>query len=315
MKSLIFICLTFVLSAVCVMSSCEKEPAEPVVSLPILPDSEAIAPWKPAGDPNIYRGEALYDFIDGGAEIVHEYGFRQAISHSYENDAGKGINLEVYIMEDPASAYGLYTFRTGKNGHSVEIGDEAFLESYYMNVWKGSHVITLIGFDSDAETMAGLQSIARALADKVDEQGKRPSLVDFLIETGLRPNRITYLRGPLALFNRYAFDTNDIFGVEEGVAGDYDTHRAFILAYESESEGRSRFQTAVTHLQKNPKYADARIEGNIFHIRDARGINLNIESFDRFILIVMGEDPVEVPDQRVKQKQRILRLIEEEMKK
>ena len=130
MKSLIFICLASVLSAVCVMSSCEKESAEPVVSIPILPDSQAIAPWKPAGDPSIYRGEELYDFIDGGAEIVHEYGFRQAISHSYENDAGKGINLEVYIMEDPASAYGLYTFRTGKNGHSVEIGDEAFLHRF-----------------------------------------------------------------------------------------------------------------------------------------------------------------------------------------
>ena len=100
-------------------------------------------------EPQYVEGEDLFLLINGGAEIYHEYGFKQAVVQSYADDQDRSLNLEIYEMLDPAAGYGIFTFKRGKGGRDLELGDEACLQDYYLNVWKGDFLITFVGFDTE----------------------------------------------------------------------------------------------------------------------------------------------------------------------
>ena len=48
------------------------------------------------------------------------------------------INLAIFEMNDSPSAYGIYSFKTDTGGVAMEIGEEGWLSSYYLNFWKGN---------------------------------------------------------------------------------------------------------------------------------------------------------------------------------
>ncbi|MBN2245994.1 MAG: hypothetical protein JW755_09125, partial [Candidatus Aminicenantes bacterium] len=105
-----------------------------------------------------YVGEDLYLYINGGAEIYHEFGFQRMLVQDYKNDNEKTISLELYEMTDPESAFGIYTFKRGDSGEGLALGNGGSLEDYYLNFWKGRFLVTITGFDSDEETITGLKT-------------------------------------------------------------------------------------------------------------------------------------------------------------
>ena len=132
----------------------------------LVPEDGAVPGWSRDGDLQEYVGEDLYTYIDGGAEIYQEYGFRRVVLQDFKNAAGKSVSLEIFEMETPEAAYGIFTFKRSGEGNNVPLGLGAELEDYYLNFWKGRYLVTLTGFDETSETLAGLQ----AVGGKVDEK-------------------------------------------------------------------------------------------------------------------------------------------------
>lgn len=253
-----------------------------------LPGKSEISGWTDMSDPRTARGEDLYLLIDGAAEIFLEYGFRQAVMQSYGNGSGKSINLEIYEMEDTTGAYGIYTFRTGKGGEAISVGNEGLMEDYYLNFWKGRILVTVIGFGTDEETVGGMMAVARAVEARIEEEGGRPRLAGLLPVNGLKPEGIKFIRGNLALFNIYEFDSADIFGLSEGVFGTYGDHRIFLFSYDDENECRKWFLKGVNSLKTNPRFHDLALHANGCSTRDKNGIHLRIEPYRRYIIIILG---------------------------
>ncbi|NTU74630.1 MAG: hypothetical protein HGA86_00715, partial [Anaerolineaceae bacterium] len=136
-----------------------------------LPASGEVAGWKLSEAPKNYRGDELFAMIDGGADIYHEYGFTQVLRAEYLNARGKSIKLEIYEMESPAAAYGIYTFKTDDGGRALAIGREALLEDYYLNFWKGNLLVTVIGSDSEEESVQGVVALAKAVDAHIAKTG------------------------------------------------------------------------------------------------------------------------------------------------
>ena len=112
------------------------------------PEAGELEGWKPTGSPRQYVGEDLFLLINGGAEIYNEYGFKRVITREYKNVNGKPINLEVFEMTDSSSAFGMYSFKTGKSGKNIPVGNNGLLEDYYINFWTGRFLVTLTVFDT-----------------------------------------------------------------------------------------------------------------------------------------------------------------------
>jgi hypothetical protein len=191
-------------------------------------------------------------------------------------------------MAGQDAAYGIYTFKTRNDGKPIALGHEGWLESYYLNFWKGNFLVTVIGLDTAMKTLDGIKRIARAVDAKLKSISKQPRITSCLPKENLRVNGITYLKGNLALFNQYRFDDKDIFGLKEGVIGKYDDHSTFIFQYRSREESKRWYESAKDHLRHSDQFADFLDHSSRFEMRDARNNRLVVKHFQNWILTVLG---------------------------
>jgi len=260
-----------------------------------LPRDGEIKGWKINDLPQEYKGEDLYLYIDGGAEIYREYGFSQVIVQDFTNPDGKSVSLEIFEMVSPESAYGMYTFKTSPQGEALAIGGEARLEGYYLNFWKGNYLVTLTGFAEDKETVEGLVEIARGVDLKMPENGLRPGLVKLLPEKDLVKPSVKYFTGHLGLFNIYAFFPKEVFGFKEGIKADYqDGISLFALRYPDSGISQSRFAALWKSFGESPKFSGLKkIDDARFQVGDDKGNRLVLNAYDDYLLIMFGKLPTD----------------------
>ena len=136
----------------------------------LMTAATAVDGWELTNEPLVYVGDSLYEMINGGAELYHQLGFVQALAAEYVDDDGRAISLEVFEMGDVEGAKNIFAEKTGGTGEPAPIGDEAAVESYYMNARVGRHLITITGFESDEETTRGILELAGAVASALGGQ-------------------------------------------------------------------------------------------------------------------------------------------------
>jgi len=255
-----------------------------------LPGTDDIEGWEADGSPREYKGEDLFSYINGGAEIYHEYGFVQVIVQDYKRKNGKSIALEIFEMESVEAAYGIYTFKTSAQGKRLALGDEAQLEEYYLNFWKGDFLVTLVGFDDDEETVNGLLEIARAVDTKIKSSGKKPAFVSLLPEKDLIGQSIKYFKGNLGLYNSYPFFTQDVFRLGKGTKGDYLVgYSLFIIGYKDSEESQKIFNDVKKSFKESPRYKGFKsVDELIFQVEDGKGNIVFVSYFNKHFLVAMG---------------------------
>lgn len=278
--------MIFVVAAACLLV-CSETPEESNPFLGHLPQAGDAASWKPSEPPQYVEGDDLFLLINGGAEIYQEYGFKQAVVQSYEDSEERSLNLEVYEMADPDAAYGIFTFKRGKNCETVDIGDESCLQDYYLNVWKGGFLITVVGFDTEAETREGLIALAEATAGMVRASGTKP----HLSETFASDHSPTlYMKGNLALFNAYDFGKGNVFGIQEGLRTRIAEDTVFVFRYPTSDDAGRWFQTACEHFSKEEKFKEVLVRDGKLTARDPEGQRIVAASRDKVIVLVIGNE-------------------------
>jgi len=237
-----------------------------------LPGRADLQGWAPKDKPQLYKGDDLFLYIDGGAEIFHEYGFRQVITQDYANPTGKSVTLDIYEMATSECAYGMYTFKIGTKGKSLPIGQDAALEDYYLNFWKGRCLVTITGPDGRPDSLDGIVRIGRAVDAKIGLEGPRPALPGILPKTWAAAGRTVYVRGILGLQNIFAFFARDAFLFKEGVVFDLDKLKVFVLRYADPVDGRKRFAAVRDAFRKASAYQNfLELPGGIFEVTDTKG--------------------------------------------
>ena len=238
-----------------------------------LPDGNAALGWAKDGEPQEYEGEELYAYIDGGAEIYQEYGFRRVIIQDYKDAKGKSVSLEIFEMGTPAAAFGMFSFKRSGSGKTVTLGTGAELEAYYLNFWKGRFLVTLTGFDEAPETIDGLMAVAGIVDSKVRDTGETPGLVDALPGKGLNPGSVKYLKGLLGLNNIYSFATARGLSFTEAVRGVYENGATLLILDYGTAEARARaWLDLKAFLSRSDRFKPVGIDGaGAFMIQDGKG--------------------------------------------
>ena len=254
-----------------------------------LPAAEEIEGWNPVNTPRVFEGEELYDLIDGGASIFYEYGFKQVVTQTYENADGQSIDLEVYEMRDPAAAYGMYTISAGVVGDNIDIGNEGVLADYYVYFWKGEFFVTLIASAADERPSTDLMAIASCVDRKILNKGSRPSLSTLMMIEGESPARVYYIRGTLALANIYYFAFDDIFGLTEGVVGEFEDFKCYIFKYDDIDESRRWFESARDAMKEDTRYTDFQADDNECSMIDESGAVVHLKNHLSYIIGYTGD--------------------------
>jgi hypothetical protein len=261
----------------------------------LLPTANEIENWDKNLDFEEYEGEDLFFYIDGGAEIYHEYGFERVIVQDYKSKNGRSASLEVYKMSSPQSAYGMYTFKSSGRGEQLNVGHGSKLQDYYLNFWKGKYLVTITGFDAEEETIHGLKALANAVNDKIKTQtnAEMPGLYSCLPQENLDTQSVKYFKGNLGLINSYPFANSDIFKIREGIKGSYPSHDIYILEYEDAEASSSAFEDAKQGFKAEERYQNITAGQERIELQDDSGIRLVVEPYREFILIVLCTKPAQ----------------------
>lgn len=261
--------------------------------LKLLPAADGLEGWAPEGEAQLFAGEALFEYIDGGADIYHEYGFREVVVQDYRSPAGRTVSLEVFEMASPAAAFGMFTFKRSGEGAGAPFGADAELESYYLNFWRDRYLVTITGFDEDPGTAAGLAVVGRAVAARIVGDAVRPDLLSRLPAPGLRSAGSKYFVGRLGLDNIRPFLSSRAFpGGREGVRGSYeDGTELFVFRHASAEAARLALGEMETGFAADDRYSDVTAVGGRLTARDDKGRALAAVVRDALILLSTGESP------------------------
>jgi hypothetical protein len=205
------------------------------VNPPVLRAVDGIRGWKRAGPPERYSKDGLYGYIDGGAEIILQYGFRELAVSKYgpadAPQATKEIVLEIYRMDSARSAFGLYSTKL-EGGEKAWPGlkPDNWIGPGQASLAKGEFLVNILGPEC---TEKELGEFMAAVERKVPGRGTaRPRGMGWLQPEGMIPGSAKYIKGPLAAQNGSLFLEGEFWGFAGATAAKRGTE-AYAAKYDA----------------------------------------------------------------------------------
>jgi hypothetical protein len=180
--------------------------------------------WVLAGPPRTFPKEGLYGYVDGGAEIFLQYGFRNLtvfeLAPEKPSAQRKAITLEIFRMESPAAAFGIFsTRREGGEPVSPGIKTTHWIGREQTNLVKGDLYVNILATGcTQAEVEEFVFSLDRQLPEA---DAALPRAFSCMPEFNLVPGSERYICGPLAAANESPLLEADFWGFKEGLTQAY----------------------------------------------------------------------------------------------
>lgn len=147
-----------------------------------LPDTDAVPGWNPANEVQEFDANNLYDLVDGQADAFFAYGFESVYVRTYENGEGEQLRVELWQLDSPSNAYGLYT--TLRGGEPVAIGIDGDTDpGHRVDFWQDRALVRV--FTVAPQDPAALERFAETISEALPAGGQRPPLIEQLPEEGL----------------------------------------------------------------------------------------------------------------------------------
>jgi len=138
--------------------------ALPAAGVGYLP-AEKILPLKApelekVGAPQIYAGDELFDYINGGAPQFLEYGFIEVATQELLYREHTYI-FDVYRFADPLAAFGVFSIRRSPRGGPL--GEFAYSSAtdYQALLAYGPYYIEIAAYESTSQTLGEMEFLAR----------------------------------------------------------------------------------------------------------------------------------------------------------
>jgi len=94
----------------------------------------------------VYVGDSLWEYINGGAELYHQYGFVEVATAGYK--AGEiELVVDIYRFDTSLNAFGLYSGLRPPAPEFVELGVEGYRAPATVNFVKGEYLVRITGYD------------------------------------------------------------------------------------------------------------------------------------------------------------------------
>jgi hypothetical protein len=157
------ICGSLLIAGALLMAACSTDRADggPDEASSYLPKKiDALAQ---SGEIRVYRGDSLWAYIDGGAEVYYPYGFIEVATGDYKSEATELV-IDIYRFETPLGAFGLYSMFRSADSKATELGVDGSITPGQVSLVKGVWVVRLTGFDDGEATMRALQVSAREIS-------------------------------------------------------------------------------------------------------------------------------------------------------
>ena len=216
---------------------------------------KTVGNWKIGEDIQVYEGDDLYLYINGGAELYHEYGFLHVTATDYFKGEDS-IAVEVYRLK--SSAFGLYSLLRDAGSKKVDVGQGGSFSDYYLLFWQGNDLVAITAHSDKANDENALTDIARNIVPALSKNAEIPAYINILPQKGLQQDSIKYLAGSIGLLNNYPGLARYFFEFSKGVSGKYaDGSSVLILTWESPQAAEAALNKAIEITAKPENSRDS----------------------------------------------------------
>lgn len=161
-----------------------------------LPDTDAVPGWVPIGEMQEFDDTNLYDLVDGQADAFFAYGFESVYVRTYESGKGEQLRVELWRLDSPSNAYGLYT--TLRGGEPVAIGIDGDTDpGRRVDFWQDRALVRV--FTVAPQDPATLERFAETISEALPAGGQRPPLIGLLPEEGLVPDSEVFFHQEISM--------------------------------------------------------------------------------------------------------------------
>ena len=187
----------------------------------IMRTVEGIPGWIQDGDVETYAKDGLYGYIDGGAEIVFQYGFRELAVFKFKSAAAtplsaqKELVLEIYRMESGEAAFGIYSTKLegGEEGWPG-IKSDNWVSAGQGGLVKGDYMVNILAPECTGREIG---EFAAALEPRIPGKTTvRPKGMAWLPRDAMVAGSWRYIKGQLAAQNESPFLEGDFWGLGAG---------------------------------------------------------------------------------------------------
>ncbi len=195
------------------------------VPVEFLPDR--VGAWKQSGPDKHFDSGNLYDHIDGGAELFISYNFKEAVSRTYKKGGEAEITVDIFDMNQPKNAFGVFTHSRETVDHTV--GQDCQIYQDAIIFWKNRYYVAITCFKCPDDIQSTILSMANYISRAIGAGGSLPAIISRLPKKGLYEESILY-------FNHYAWQNAFYyFGDENYFNIDSDTD-AVLARYDQAGE-------------------------------------------------------------------------------
>lgn len=159
-----------------------------------------------------FAGKALYGYIDGGADLYHEYGFERLSVQELRLN-GETFYAEVYRMSDQKSAFGIFSVSRGRCQPDDSLPRSSCISPYAIQ-WAQAQYFVRIANESASPTaqVNGLR-LAQKISTKI--RGENWVIPPVLSAAGATEKSILFARGILGMQNGFDQWTPLVEGLEK----------------------------------------------------------------------------------------------------
>jgi hypothetical protein len=264
----------------------------------LLPQNNTIHGWQLADTIKSYKSDQLFTYMDGGAEIFMEYGFKQLEVGQYIDKDGHHLQVEIFEMTDSAAAYGIYTFYLNGEGKTIQAGQEGTFIDYYGVARKGNILVVVSVPVITDPIKLDIEKFATYVCNLYTLTSGRPELVTRTEKFEPNSGYIKFMVGKIGLSNVYKFIPGNSFVFNQATSFEKAGIRVIIMTFESQQIAQKQLNDALTRMKKSNSDGNYVIGENYFEFADYKKNTVYCETLHNFLFITIGQDKNQVVTSR-----------------
>jgi len=199
--------------------------------------------------------EELYDYINGGAELYLNYGFRKLARRIYTLEGGNEIKAEIFDMSLPKNAFGVFSY--SKDTANTNIGQGAQYIGGSLIFWQDRYFVSIFARNETDKAKEEMLRMGRKISGAIGITGELPDVFQVVPKKKLVKGSTFYFHHH-AWQNKFRYITNDnIFNIDDHVNallnqyGDSaNRHYLLIIEYPQRKEARKALKKGRKKFSK-----------------------------------------------------------------
>jgi hypothetical protein len=168
--------------------------------------------WRMQAEIPSYTGTALYDYMDGPAEIYRAHDYARAWVARYAVKAMPEIKFELFDMGSADNALGVFTHN--RQGKEAGVGQGSEYQGNVLLFWQARYFVCISAFSEAEEVKKAVFELGKLSVPALGGPAPLPPIFQYLPENGLAENSVRYFSRPACLQYHHYMKPVEMFGLD-----------------------------------------------------------------------------------------------------